>query len=108
MALSFPSLSRGVHIPSLAPLSRLLPWQKTKKPRQSLRAKAKVSARGTKSKRVPLSPLERVAEARRQGKSLVCKGANPRLDRYLANTPIALCRDEEWENMHDVGREIID
>ncbi len=105
MALSFLSLTRSVHIPSLASLSRLLPWQKTSQ------SPARVSARGTKSKRGLSSsptPLERIAEARRQGKSTVHRGANPRLERYLANTPIALCRDEEWEKMPDVGREIVD
>ena len=54
------------------------------------------------------TPLERIAAARRQGKSTVHRGANPRLERYLANTPVALCRDEEWEKMPDVGREIVD
>ena len=103
MALSFTPLAR--RFPSFLSLLRFLPWQENR------RSLAEIFTRGAKNKQIKSSsrtPLERVAEASRQGKSLVYRGPNPRLDRYLANTPIELCRDKEWENMHDVGKEIVD
>ena len=93
-SFTFAPLTR--HFSFFAPLSRYLPWHKERK----IKSKQESSSSST--------PLQRVAEARRQGKSTVRKRANPRLERYLANTDFALCRDEEWETMHDVGREIVD
>ena len=53
--------------------------------------------------------MERVREARGLGKPLKFgQGDNPLLQQCLDNTPLDLCRDKEWENMRDVGKEIVD
>ena len=53
--------------------------------------------------------IERIREAKRQGIALkITQGYNPTLQRYLDNTPLDLCRNDEWENMRDVGKEIVD
>ncbi len=53
--------------------------------------------------------MEKVREARRSGKPLKFRGVHSHLlKRSLDNTPIELRRDREWEDMRDVGKEIVD
>lgn len=53
--------------------------------------------------------LERIREAKRQGIPLkFTQGDNPTLKKYLDATPKDSCRDEEWHNIREVGREIVD
>ena len=53
--------------------------------------------------------MAKMREARKSGKGLKFKGANNHLlQKCLDNTPLDLCHDKEWENMRDVGKEIVD
>ncbi len=53
--------------------------------------------------------MEEVREARRLGKTFkFSQSHDERLDKLLKETPLGLCRDEDWEKMRDVGAEIVD